>query len=435
MSFLAIPDKSAIVSTYILTFLFCLPFAGTKELFLFVVAGQVVFILLVFLCFRKDAPSLLLTFKDRHPEIMYLLLGWLIATTISLILVFNSDANGWQRAFAVARQLFIVIEIGYCVSLIRYVLVTRQSYTRLLLSFGIGFTGLALLHFAILYWGPACESETWLKDPFLSPNMRDIGDLATAAIAIFSITYCFTTKLSRAYLFLALFTLSWTYLLWSGGRTAIASALAVNALTLLVCRTYGKLPLSKIALSLLAIIAAYLLCVQFTIYDWNGLVRYSSEWQQNDQEFKGDVTSGRMEMWIWSLKVFMQQPWFGQGPFGFYFIPERFAHQFWHDHPHNLVIQCLIEWGITGTLFFLGLMATLAFQGIRQIRAMTMANNTGFLAAAGIVLMLTLGSITGGSYWDFQPVIILVTAFAGFPLLPQLLQASTTDTNDINSYS
>ncbi len=421
MSFLAIPEKSAIVSTYILAFLFCLPFAGTKELFLFVLGAQLVFIVLVFICFRKDAPSLLMTFKKNYPITGYLFIAWFIATQISLLFVFNSDANGWQRAFAVARQLFILIEIGYCISLMRFILISRQSFLHLLLSFGMGFVGLALLHFAILYWGPACESETWLKDPFLSPNMRDIGDLATAAIAIFSVAFCCRQKQAQVYLFLALFTVSWAYLLWSGGRTAIASAFIVNVLTLLVFRVYGNLSMKKILMTGLAILVAYFLCVQFTLYDWNGLVRYSHEWQQNDTEFKGDITSGRLEMWIWSFKAFLQAPWLGQGPFGFYFIPERFAHQFWHDHPHNLVIQCLIEWGVIGTAFFLAFLAALAIKGIQQIKAMTVSYNTDFLAAAGVVLMLTLGSITGGSYWDFQPVVILVTAFACFPFLTQLL--------------
>jgi O-antigen ligase len=431
MSFLAIPDKSAIVSTYILTFLFCLPFAGTEELFLFLVIAQIGFIALVYLCFRKEASSIFMAFKKYHPITVYLLAGWLIATYISLILVFNSDANGWQRAFAIARQLFILIQIGFCLSLMRFILVTNTSFHHLLLSFGMGFIGLACLHFAILYWGPACESETWLKDPFLSPNMRDIGDLATAAISIFTISYFFSKKSLHGYGFLGLLTISWAYLFWSGGRTAIASAFMVNFLTIVLCRLYGKLTITKIMLSIVAIIVAYLLCVQFTIYDWNGLVRYSSEWQQNDQEFKGDVTSGRMDMWLWTFKVFLQQPWLGQGPFGFYFIPERFTYQFWHDHPHNLFIQCIIEWGVIGTTFFMALLSTLAITGIKQIKPLTSSQNTGYLAAGGIVLVLTLGSLTGGSYWDYQPVMILVTAFACFPWLPKLLPSKTTGIIDI----
>ncbi len=238
---MTIPDKTAVTRTFILSFLFCLPLAGTKELFLFLVAGQIIFMALVFINFRKDAPSLLMTFKNSHPKTLYLFIGWLIAISISLTLVFTSNANGWQRAFAIARQFFILIEIGYCLSLMRFILVTNTSFHHLLLSFGMGFIGLACLHFAILYWGPACESETWLKDPFLSPNMRDIGDLATAAISIFTISYFFSKKSLSGYGFLGLLTICWAYLFWSGGRTAIASAVLVNFLIRIISEMFMQM--------------------------------------------------------------------------------------------------------------------------------------------------------------------------------------------------
>jgi O-antigen ligase len=300
----------------------------------------------------------------------------------------------------------------------RFVLITKTPYIHLLLSFCLGMAGIILVHFAVLYWGPQYPSDVWLKSPYLSPNMRDIGDLATAAIAILGAMYCFSRQPLQSAGLLLLFTVTWAYLLWSGGRTAIASAVIVNVLTLFICRFYAGMAWQKTAFTVLALVLAYFLCSTLSIYDWNGIVRYSSEWQQNNPEFNGDASSGRIEMWAWSIDVFLRKPWLGYGPYGFYFLPERFSHQFYHDHPHNLFIQCLSEWGIIGTTLFMAFLLGLAAEGVRQMKSMIMNQNTGYIAAAGIVLMLTLGSLTGGSYWDFQPVIILAVALAGFPFLP-----------------
>jgi O-antigen ligase len=412
-----IPNKHAVTRTFLFTLLFCLAFAGTEELFAFMAIGQMLFIALVWFCYRNDAPSVIDTIKKQYPKTFYLFIGWLIAIFVSFIYVFTIETNGWQRLAAVIRQFYIVLQIAYCLSIMRFVLITHTPFMQLLFSFALGFIGMVFVHAAVLYFGPYCDSETWLKDPFLSPNMRDIGDLATAAIAIFGVMFWLNTHKTHSAMLFGLFTISWAYLLWSGGRTAIASALLVNVLTLVVLRFYAQLAWQKIALSGLALIVAYLLCMQLSIYDWNGVVRYSGEWQQSNS---GDMTNGRLDMWLWSIDAIMRKLWIGHGPYSFYFLAERFEHQFWHDHPHNLVIQSLIEWGAIGTTLLLGLLLALAIIGIKQLKSRAIAKDGDFLAAASVVLMLTLGSLTGGSYWDYQPVIILVTAFALFPALKTL---------------
>lgn len=409
---LALPDKASLANTYILTLLFCLPFAGTMELFAFMAIIQMIFIILVFLAFRNDIPSLLGQARQTHPVTFYLFMAWITATFISLSIIFTTPTNGWHRLFAVIRQLFLLIEIGFCASLMRFLLATGKPYQHLLLSFSLGVVGMALLHFAVLYWGPPCDSESWLKDPFLSPNMRDIGDLATVAIAIFGTAYWLGDKSRESMLAWGLFTLCWAYLLWTGGRAAIASTLLVNITTLVICRAYGKLPLHKIAMTFVALAIAFFLCSLLSIYDWNGIMRFSTDWKPSFNP-SADVTSGRMDMWKWSIEAFLQKPWFGLGTYSFYFIPARFENEFWHDHPHNLIIQCLIEWGIVGTALLMALLLSLSISGVKQIRKMIIRKDMNFTGAASAILILSMGSMLGGSYWDYQPVMILVTAFAG----------------------
>lgn len=425
---LALPDRAALANTYILTLLFCLPFAGTMELFAFMVIIQILFIILVFVAFRKDIPSLLGQARQTHPVTFYLLIAWLAATFISLSIIFTTSTNGWHRLFAIIRQLFLLVEIGFCLSLMRFLLATGKPFSHLLLSFALGVVGMAFLHFSVLYWGPPCDSETWLKDPFLSPNMRDIGDLATVAIVIFGTIFWLGEKSRESLLAWVLFTLCWAYLLWTGGRAAIASTLLVNIATIIVCRVYGNLLLHKMVMTCAALFIAFYLCSMLSIYDWNGIMRFSTDWKPSFNP-SADVTSGRMDMWKWSIEAFLQKPWFGLGTYSFYYIPARFENGFWHDHPHNLIIQCLIEWGIVGTALFLALLLSVGITGIKQINGKARQKDVCFLATAAAILILTMGSMLGGSYWDFQPVMILATLFAFFPFLPALIQGKNPTAN------
>lgn len=415
---MAIPDKFAITNTYILALMFCLPLAGTEELFIFMVLGQVLFVLMVFLCFRKETQSLLGSIKISHPITFYLFLGWLSAISFSFLILFFTSKNGWQTLAAIMRQIFILIQIAFCFSLIRFLIISGKPYIHLLISFGLGFIAIVFIHFSLLYWGPYCDPVDWVVNPFLSPNMRDIADLAAAAVSVFGTLYWFGQKNHKNLLFLVLFTIGWSYLFWTGGRIAIAAAFVVNLLIMLLASHYAAMPKKKLFISCLAIAAALLLCMQLSIYEWNGLVRFTSEWQ--NKTFNGDISNGRLDAWNWSIQEWLKQPWFGLGPYSFYFIPARFEHQFYHDHPHNLIIQCLIEWGIVGTTLFLALLVSFATIGIKQIKRHFIAQNTHFIAPAGIVLALSISSTASGSYWDYQPVLILVTAFAGFPLLDEL---------------
>ena len=429
MSFFGLPDKAAITNTYFLTLLFCLPLAGTKELFIFIVIGQFIAAVLVWLFFRKDTIPVTTAIKLQFPLAFRFIIAWLIAITVSYIILFFTSKNGWMTLAATIRQLYIAIQIAFCLSLLRFLAISGKSAKSIFLSFAFGVVTLTLVHFCILYWGPYCGPAAWSVDPFLSPNMRDAGDLATAAIAIFGIMAWTGKKSLHSTTGFIGYIISWTYLLWSGGRIGIVSAMFVNVLILAFLWHRQVIGINKITMTVLAFIIAFMLCEKLSIYDWNGFVRFSSEWQQ--KTFQGDMTNGRMDAWIWSIKAWLQKPWFGLGPYSFYFIPTRFAQGYYHDHPHNVFIQCLVEWGIVGTALFLIFLSTLFITGIKNLWQSSQIN-PAFLASAAIISNLSISSLVSGSFWDYQPVMILVTAFAIFPALPKL-KSRISHREDIHS--
>jgi len=413
-------NKPTTLHTFLLTIAFCLAFCGTTELFVFFAALQILFIGCVCTFYRVQLSLIFRTIRNQHPFLLFFFLAWLGSTFVSFALIFYLPTNGWHRLAALLRQTFILLQIGFCLSIIAFYSLSHFKFSTLLQSFALGVIGIIFLHAGILYFGPEFPSEMWLKDPFLSPNTRDLGDLDTAAIAIFTTFFWYEQQKNKALFFGLMLTIAWAYLLWSGGRTAIASSVLISCIAAFYAIKHSKISWNKIFLTLFCLCIAYALCAQFTLYDWNGLVRYSPEWRP-DYNPQADISSGRLTMWTWSIDVIKQSPWIGHGTYTFYFLPERFANQFWHDHPHNLILQSMIEWGLIGTVFLLGLLCCFAALICKQLIPFCQEQNSTFLASISIIAVLLLGSLTGGSLWDFQPTIISIAGFAG--ALHTLLQA------------
>jgi O-antigen ligase len=62
-------------------------------------------------------------------------------------------------------------------------------------------------------------------------------------------------------------------------------------------------------------------------------------------------SSGRMELWQYTIHEFLERPWLGHGEGQF-----RFSHSgYIVVQPHNVVLQVLYTWGLIGALLCLGL--------------------------------------------------------------------------------
>lgn len=78
------------------------------------------------------------------------------------------------------------------------------------------------------------------------------------------------------------------------------------------------------------------------------------------QELKGLLdTSGRIELWKYTINKYLENPILGKGPGSFFIM--SFIDVIYNDHPfekapsqpHNMILQFLIEWGIIGTSIIL----------------------------------------------------------------------------------
>ena len=76
--------------------------------------------------------------------------------------------------------------------------------------------------------------------------------------------------------------------------------------------------------------------------------------------------------------IFLENPFFGKGPGGFAIAAYNDFHanrsygnliidrSFTHNHPHNFIIQFMVEWGIIGTLLISILLIKLSISSLKK---------------------------------------------------------------------
>ncbi|MBY8826469.1 O-antigen ligase family protein [Sphingomonas colocasiae] len=152
---------------------------------------------------------------------------------------------------------------------------------------------------------------------------------------------------------------------WSGTRSsllAIAAAVPVSLAAL--PRIRRPLALAGLCVSLLGgMVIAWPLPAPSPNY---GVVRIVSS-TQAARDGVNAMSSGRLAMWRGTLREIARRPWFGHGEGQFrQQVPESGGV---FNHPHNIALQLLFQWGVVGTLLSLSLGALLFVRLITAARA------------------------------------------------------------------
>ncbi|MDT9598008.1 O-antigen ligase family protein [Sphingosinicella rhizophila] len=117
------------------------------------------------------------------------------------------------------------------------------------------------------------------------------------------------------------------------------------------------------------------------------------------------LATGRLTQWQESARAIWDRPLFGYGE-------SQYGHavpgwdQF--NHPHNIFLQLLIQWGMLGAACFLALTAYLGWHFVKRAQDGSPQAIPAFLAAAGLATM----SLYEGSLYHPYPVMMLVVAIA-----------------------
>lgn len=118
------------------------------------------------------------------------------------------------------------------------------------------------------------------------------------------------------------------------------------------------------------------------------------------------LSTGRVTIWRGTLAKIAERPLFGHGESQFRSqVPEAGGVT---NHPHDAVLQILLQWGVVG----LALVAILAIMLAARIRRVVDAAPSTTAPAIGVIAGLLTFSLYDGTLYYPYPIMMIVTAVA-----------------------
>ena len=425
------PDNSELLHTLILVTVFAIPLCGSLELFA-LLAGLLLCITLTALL-SKDKPlqHSLNHLKQNYAIAYYAGLSWLTFTFISLIIIIFEDHSLIRKLGGTARQVYILLEIGFALVLIYQISNKRVSANTIIYCLAGGFFTLIAYQTMALMHIATSDTIFWSWTPLMAPNIRDTGTIASAITIVFFCIASSSKQLKTVFIVSLLMTLSWTYLMWTGGRTGNAAILMMVSFISICYLFIPPFKPKALLIGLSSCFLAFNLCNQLAVYNWNSFQGVTKKHSGNifnltegipeipetpianrPQVNNKKTSDGRIRMWGNAWLAFQRAPIIGLGPNGWFFSPEKEASGATQDQPHNLFLQCLVEWGIIGSALFFTLLLGIVLPKLRGFIQAFKQQDSIYLASGSMILTLSLHSLTSGTYWNFQSVSIVVIAYS-----------------------
>lgn len=321
-------------------------------------------------------------------------LAWIAASLVT-------TATAVHVAPAVVRTAEWAAHVVFALALASQIQNDRGLAVAVVRAVPIGFVGLLAAIAVEAAQMPDPQGHNWLGEvPYLG-NVRRLGFYALAAtvFAAFPLIARDASRAERAWGWTGV-ALGWGVLFWCGGRGSIGAGLlamgVVGALGHRRQRAWSPLAAAMVVGALLSF------CVPVDALDglWRFLTRSTSA-----ERF----TSGRTEIWAAVAAEWWGRPWLGLGPGASAFVMAPFA----LPHPHNIVLQGLLEWGAVGGGAFLVGLAGVLGTGLRNAWREL---DDRLAAARGVAVAYLVGAsanaLLGGTLFNAQSLIVTAVAVA-----------------------
>ena len=109
-------------------------------------------------------------------------------------------------------------------------------------------------------------------------------------------------------------------------------------------------------------------------------------------------------MWENTFQAILQRPIFGFGESQFRLVVP--AAKGMYNHPHNSILQLMLQWGLAGTLFMLVLIVPLFWKFVQMSRDRQEESLPALFVLAGLLIF----SLYEGSLYHVYPVMMVVLA-------------------------
>lgn len=245
-------------------------------------------------------------------------------------------------------------------------------------------------------------------------NIRHVGYYAAAGAAV-SLALAASSETIRRWAFPTLAAAACLALaFWSGTRGALAAVAAAVAIG------SALLPVMRTPRAAAAVVAAFAIGAAFALFlpagdSHFGVSRITSSLATGDAEA---LSSGRLALWIDTARHVADRPWFGHGDGQFRALVAAGGDQF--NHPHNALLQFLLQWGLVGSACIAALAAMMIRRALVQRRCDARAAPAFMLLFA----MLAYAMVDGTLYYPY-PIMMVALAFA-FLLAPDATEPATT---------
>ncbi len=301
------------------------------------------------------------------------------------LLVFLFFLHAWLRALvalerpiAVAFTLFLSLHLMFGMAiagLLRSAVLRPIDITR---PFLIGFATFSVLFlgYIVVHYSP---ERDWVSEIPAFNNIRWLGFYCAAAVGLCAQGWI---DRRRALNLVAIFALGLA--LWTGSRGTLAAVCGGFVAACIFHPACAAGWRRFLLLVLASIILAALLNAVLPLGD-----------QGPQRLLNRDVDSGRVDFWLKALAAIAQRPWLGWGEAQFNHIIQPAI----YSHPHNIILQILLAWGIAGFSLLLAMIYLL----LRWLRPRFQMAGAPFLFAAA---NLAAFSLIDGSLFHLQSLAI-----------------------------
>lgn len=249
---------------------------------------------------------------------------------------------------------------------------------------------------------PDKENFPWILRLPSGTNVRQIGYFV-AIIAIAPVSFLlFGRKQTAIYCFVVILLV--TFIAWTGSRGALLGLFLGPVLAVLVL---WRSPIKSRAGLLTVSFAAGLLAslpLPAPAPDF-GLVRMASSLSQEE------VGSGRSFVWKSTLAEIKKSPWIGHGSGSFkHAMKGKYGFNF--NHPHQLVLQYIYDWGLIGGGAAGLLLLLLFFASLKRAREINDA--PAYAAISALCTIAVVGMIDGAFFYPLSIILAVAIAAIGF---------------------
>lgn len=234
-------------------------------------------------------------------------------------------------------------------------------------------------------------------------NIRQIGNLL-AILAIAPVTALLARDHTQKVFYFWAVALIVAFVTWTGTRGGMLGLALGSILGVLMAFKFTSS--RNLALLVISWVTGILISIPFFLPAADfGLFRMVKT-VTSDQE----ISPGRIEMWTDTLSEILKNPVLGFGS-GSYRQNMFEQYQYDFNHPHNVVLQYMYDWGIVGGMAALMILACL---GWRLFTIKNQGSTVRFLSIAGFCATLAIAMIEGTL---FHPLPILIAIAMVSPAL------------------